>query len=145
MLKDRIEKVKQMLNKEKTDAVLVSSVSNITYLSGYANFSEKEREAYIFIGQDFAYIITDGRYTEAIKRQVPHLTLFERGHKKSVKDLFKKHKDKIKKTLGENYFGILSFTPSAYIPPGFQSRNYFSESLKNTFFMSAGTNTCLEI
>ena len=68
MLKDRIEKVKQMLNKEKTDAVLVSSVFNITYLSGFTNFSEKEREAYIFIGKDFAYIITDERYTEAIKR-----------------------------------------------------------------------------
>ena len=55
------------------------------------------------------------------------------------------YKDKIKKILGKNYFGILSFTPSAYIPPGFQSRNYFSESFNNTFFMSAGTNTCLEI
>src|SRR3989344_1603647 len=96
MLKDRIEKVKQMLNKEKTDAVLVSSVLNITFLSGFTNFSEKEREAYIFIGKDFAYIITDERYTEAIKRQVPYLTLFERGHKKSTKDLFKKHQKKIK-------------------------------------------------
>ena len=58
---------------------------------------------------------------------------------------FNEYKDKVKKLLGKNYFGILSFTPSAYIPPGFQSRNYFSESFNNTFFMSAGTNTCLEI
>ncbi len=55
------------------------------------------------------------------------------------------YKDKVKKILGKNYFGILSHTPSAYVPPGFQSRNYLSESFNNTFFMSGGTNTCLEI
>ncbi len=55
------------------------------------------------------------------------------------------YKDKIKKLVGENYFGILSTTPSAYIPPEFRLRNYLSESINNTFFMSAGTNTCLEI
>ncbi|HEY9246816.1 MAG TPA: FIST N-terminal domain-containing protein [Candidatus Methanoperedens sp.] len=55
------------------------------------------------------------------------------------------YKDKIKELVGNNYFGILSTTPSAYIPPEFQLRNYLSESISNTFFMSAGTNTCLEI
>ncbi len=52
---------------------------------------------------------------------------------------------KFKKILDNNYFGIISFTPSAYIPPEFQLRNYLPESLKNIFFMTAGTNTCLEI
>ncbi|MCG2736288.1 MAG: hypothetical protein L6282_07825 [Candidatus Methanoperedenaceae archaeon] len=55
------------------------------------------------------------------------------------------YKDKIKKRLGENYFGILSFTPSAYIPSELKSRDYLSESFNNTYFMSAGTNVCLEI
>lgn len=55
------------------------------------------------------------------------------------------YKDKVRKLLGNNYFGILSTTPSMYIPPEFQLRNYLSESFNNTFFMSAGTNTCVEI
>ena len=93
----RIQKLKKKIKQEKLDGVLISSVSNITYLTGYANFSREEREAYIFIGNNFAYIITDGRYSEAVKKQVPHLQLFERGNGKSTKDLFKRHKKEIKK------------------------------------------------
>lgn len=91
MFTSRIHKLRSHFGKQNLDAVLVSSVSNITYLSGYANFSKDEREAYIFISKDFGYIITDGRYSEAIKKQVPHLTLFERGHTKTIASLFKKH------------------------------------------------------
>lgn len=97
MFKQKIKKIRQKLLEEKLDAVLVSSVSNITYLTEFSNFSKDEREAYIFIGSDFAYIITDGRYTEAVKEEVPHLMLFERGNGKSIDGLFKKHKSQIKK------------------------------------------------
>ncbi len=55
------------------------------------------------------------------------------------------YKDKINKLLGKNYFGIISAPTSVYIPPEFQLRNYLSESLNNTFFMSGGANACLEI
>ncbi|MBI2338525.1 aminopeptidase P family protein [Candidatus Daviesbacteria bacterium] len=97
MFQQRINNLRQKFLKEKLDAVLISSVSNITYLTGFTNFSEKEREAYIFIGKKFAYIITDARYTEAVKKEVLHLTLFERGGKKSTEDLLKKHKSQVKK------------------------------------------------
>jgi len=56
-----------------------------------------------------------------------------------------KYKDEVKKIVGNNYFGILSIAPSAYIPPELWLRNYLSETLNNTFFMSAGTSACLEI
>jgi hypothetical protein len=55
------------------------------------------------------------------------------------------YKDKINKLVAKNYFGILSTTSSAYIPPEFQLRNYLSESFSNTFFMAGGTSSCLEI
>lgn len=55
------------------------------------------------------------------------------------------YKDKVNKLLGNNYFGIISATSSAYIPPEFWLRNYLTEIIKNTFFMSGGTNACLEI
>ncbi len=96
MFYKRLKHIKETLKKEKLDAVFLSNASNITYLSGYSNFSKDEREAYIFLGPDFGYIITDGRYSEAIKKEVPHLKLFERGGGKSTEELFKKHKSKIK-------------------------------------------------
>lgn len=97
MFRGRITRIQQQLTKNNLDAVLISSVANISYLSGYANFSALEREAYIFIGKNFSYIITDARYSEAVKKQVPHLTLFERSHKKPTKELFKKHSKEIKR------------------------------------------------
>lgn len=93
----RLEKLKNLTKKEELDGVFISSVSSIEYLTGYSNFSVMEREAYIFIGKNFGYIITDGRYTESIKKQIHHLVLFERGQKKSTEDLLKKHKNEIKK------------------------------------------------
>lgn len=97
MFNIRLQQLKANLKKEKLDGVFISSVSNIEYLTGYSNFSKDEREAYVFIGEDFGYIVTDGRYSEAIKRAVPHLTLFERGHKQSTENLFKKHQKEIQK------------------------------------------------
>ncbi len=92
MFEKRLKELKQQLKKEKLDGVLVSSVSNIEYLTGFTNFSKDEREAYIFLGGNFGYIITDGRYSEAVKNQILHLKLFERGNNRSIEDLFKKHK-----------------------------------------------------
>ena len=96
MFDRRIASIRQRLSKEKLDAVLISSVANITYLTGYANFSEKEREAYLILGKDFQYIITDGRYTNAVKEQVPHFELFERSYQTPTEQLFKKLKNQIK-------------------------------------------------
>jgi len=99
MFEAKIKKLKDQLKKEKLDAVFISSVSNISYLTGYTNFSKDEREAYILVGNNFQYIITDGRYSEAIKKEVSHLKLYERGFENSTEDLLKSLKGKIK-TLG---------------------------------------------
>ncbi len=55
------------------------------------------------------------------------------------------YKDKVKKLVGSNYFGIISAPTSVYLPPEFRLREYLSEALNNTFFMSGGTSACLEI
>ncbi len=96
MFTKRVENIKQKLHNEKFDAVLISSVSDISYLTGFTNFSKEEREAYLLIGKDFQYIITDGRYSEAVKKQVPHFTLFERNQQNKIEDLFIKIQRKIK-------------------------------------------------
>lgn len=108
MFEARIKKIKQKLAKKKINAVLISDTVNITYLTGYSNFSKEEREAYVLIGKDFQYIITDGRYSEAVKREVPHFQLFERGNQKSIKDLFKKHEVK-KIGIEENNFTVSEY------------------------------------
>lgn len=95
MFEPRISRLREQLTKERLDGVLISAVSNITYLTGYGNFSKDEREAYLLIGSDFQYIITDGRYSEVIKKEVPWLKLFERSHKTPIGKLFKGLKKKI--------------------------------------------------
>ncbi|MBI3103612.1 aminopeptidase P family protein [Candidatus Daviesbacteria bacterium] len=99
MYRKRVQKLRESIRADKLDAAFISSVSNIEYLTGFTNFSKDEREAYLLVGGGFGYIITDGRYSEVIKRDVSHLTLFERGNEKQIDKLFKKHKKEIK-TLG---------------------------------------------
>lgn len=95
MFDRRVKEVRQKLSKEKLDAVLVSDVSNIIYLTGFSNFSQNEREAYLVITKDEQIIITDARYSEAIKEKVPHFDLFERSSKTPAEKLFKELVKKI--------------------------------------------------
>lgn len=92
MLRARISKLKQQFLKENIDAVLVVDVANITYLTGFSNFSKDEREAYILITKDEQYIITDARYSEAVRKQVPYFQLFERSHANTIEDFLKQLK-----------------------------------------------------
>jgi Xaa-Pro aminopeptidase len=96
---DRVKGIREALKKQKLDAVLISSVSNIIYLTNFTNFSKEEREAYLIITQKGQYIITDPRYSEAVGEQVPDFTLLETSHsnpfKKLIEDLVKKEQLKV--------------------------------------------------
>jgi Xaa-Pro aminopeptidase len=70
-----IQKVKKLLHKN-FDAILVSATANIIYLTGFAGFSEHEREAYLLITKTKNYIFTDGRYTE-VARKIKDFKLIE--------------------------------------------------------------------
>lgn len=95
MFDRRVKEVRQKLLKEKVDGVLVCDVDNIVYLTGYVNFSKEEREAYLVITKDEQIIITDARYSGAIKKEVPHFDLFERSSKTPAEKLFKELVKKI--------------------------------------------------
>ncbi len=90
----RLSKLKTLLKKNQLDALIVSSVANIIYLTGFSGFSEIEREAYLLIGKTKQYLFTDGRYTEAV-RNIPHFELIEittvNPLKKIFLDICKKH------------------------------------------------------
>ncbi|MDD5147598.1 MAG: Xaa-Pro peptidase family protein [Candidatus Daviesbacteria bacterium] len=90
MFEFRIKKLRELLVKENLDAILISSVSNISYLTGYTNFSKEEREAYLIITKKEQFIVTDGRYSGVIKRQVPHFKLLELAGENSLKNIFAK-------------------------------------------------------
>ena len=72
---NRIEKIRAILEKRQLDALLVSSVSNIFYLTQFSEFSSEEREAYLLISKDKQYIFTDGRYKEAVETDIPNFQL----------------------------------------------------------------------
>lgn len=107
---DRLLKVGDELEKHHLDAILVSSIPNIIYLTGYSNFLPIEREAYLLIVAQpqglthktpgvIGYFITDGRYAEAVALHVPNFVLIERSFKNPLKkifeDLAKRHKIKL--------------------------------------------------
>ena len=87
--KKRILKLKKMLKSEKLDAVLVSSIPNIIYFTGFSNFSKEEREAYLIITKKNAYILTDTRYSEAVEKEVPHCKILVRSPSEPNKKILK--------------------------------------------------------
>lgn len=76
-MNDRLSHVREILREQSVNALLISSPASIIYLTGYAGFSPIEREAYLLVSEASHYIFTDLRYTEAIKKLVPHFTLKE--------------------------------------------------------------------
>lgn len=93
---DKIKKVLQIISKKKLDAILISSVPNIIYLTGYSGFSYLEREAFLLISKNQNYLITDGRYSEAVSK-IPGFELLEISNNNSFDDIFKSFSTKIKK------------------------------------------------
>ncbi|MDZ4228317.1 MAG: aminopeptidase P family N-terminal domain-containing protein, partial [Candidatus Levybacteria bacterium] len=90
-----LTKLRGLLSNNKLDAILISSVSNIVYLTNYSGFSKDEREAYLFVTKNKQYILTDGRYITAVKALIPDFKLIEISHKLSfeeiIRQLTKKH------------------------------------------------------
>ncbi len=96
---NRVLNVRRLLNKSSLDACLITSVPMITYLTGFSNFSIEEREAFLLITKKNQYILTDGRYTTAVKNEVANFSLQEISSSNPLKvvleKLIEKHKVKI--------------------------------------------------
>ena len=54
------------------------------------------------------------------------------------------YKDEINNLFGK-YFGIISASPSIFIPEQYKKRNYITESDENIFYISGGGNVFLTI
>ena len=89
-MENRLKKLRKLFLKHDLDAILVSSVSNIVYLTNYAGFSTHEREAYLLLTKVHNFIFTDGRYTEAVLKHVPHFIVREITSESPFSSLLKK-------------------------------------------------------
>ena len=97
-MKDKIKRLKLLAKELGLDAVLISSLSNITYVTGYCGFSYLQREAFLIITNKENYLITDGRYSEAVS-DFSGFELLEVSSSRRLKHIFKylSEKKKIKK------------------------------------------------
>ena len=98
-MSNKFPQLEKFLNQIKKDeAVLISSFSNIVYMTNYSGFSKEEREAYLFVTKNDQYILTDARYSEAVKTLISDFKLIEislnNPVKKVLKHLVKKHRIK---------------------------------------------------
>lgn len=91
----KLEHFQNLIKKHNLGGILISSAIHISYLTGYSNFSKDEREAYLVLLNNHRYIITDGRYTTAIRNLVKDYELIEitsnAGTKDILKNLSQKH------------------------------------------------------
>jgi len=76
------------------DAILISSISNIIFLTNYSGFSRDEREAYLLITKNKQYILTDGRYTDDVRKLIKDFELIEISSKLSAIEALNKLKAK---------------------------------------------------
>lgn len=86
----RLKKLQHEIEFQRLDAVLISDVANIIYLTDYSGFSIEEREAFLLITPKSQFIFTDGRYSEAVKNLIPDFELVEIGNGNKFKDLLSK-------------------------------------------------------
>lgn len=127
-----LAKIQNELTKNKLDAILISSISNIIYLTGYSGFSKDEREAYLLIVKNKQYILTDGRYSHAVKTLIPNFKLIEITSKNPVKKILNqlRTKHKIKKIAFEG--SNISFLEHRKLLNHFDDSNHRSfESLRS--------------
>lgn len=73
----RLSKLKKLLKKNNLDAALISSPSNIYYLTEFDYFSYIDRDAFLLITKNNNYILTNLLYSLAVKKTLKNFILCE--------------------------------------------------------------------
>lgn len=71
-MKNRMDRLRHLLEKEELDAYLVTNHYNLRYLTRFTGTT-----AIAVIAKDQAFFITDSRYTEQAKKQVPDFEIVQ--------------------------------------------------------------------
>lgn len=88
-MEERLNHLRQILKSQNVDAFLVSSKSNIFYLSGFNRFLE-DHDGYLLVTQKTAQLITSPLYTHAVKKFSPNLAILEMSPNTWYSQLVKK-------------------------------------------------------
>jgi len=70
----RRDKIRSRLRKKKLDAILVTSFTNVSYLTGFTG-----DDSYLIITADEDFVLSDERYTTQLEEECPDLELCIRG------------------------------------------------------------------
>lgn len=84
---NRLANLKKILKEKSLDAALLTSVPDIIYLTNFSHFSDHEREGFLLITSKTNYIITDGRYSHAVKTQIKDFKLLELSGQNNLKNI----------------------------------------------------------
>ena len=92
-------KLRKKLSKKGFHAMLVSSPSDIFYLTNYPGLIKEEREIFLFITKNYQYVLTDRRYIGTVKALILNYKLVEISSKHSLTNALNalRTKHKIKK------------------------------------------------
>src|SRR5580693_4708183 len=106
-MNSRLQNVRIKLKENNLDAVFVSSLPNIYYLTDFSDFSNIDRDGYLLITKKNQFIFTHGIYKEAVEKKVSDFQLInilrENPISKAVKEVV--NNEMIKK-LGFEAFDI---------------------------------------
>ncbi len=69
----RRDKLRRAVKKAGADALLVTSFTNVTYLTGFSG-----DDSYLLVGRDKDVILSDGRYTTQLEEECPGLEMYIR-------------------------------------------------------------------
>lgn len=76
-MNDRLQNLRKLFSEKKIDAVLISSLPNITYLSDFSGFTTEDRDAYLLITKNRQYIFTHPIYREVAEKDFNNFVLVE--------------------------------------------------------------------
>lgn len=109
---------------QKLDALLVSSSSHLSYLTSYPEFSSIERDAYLLITLDEAYLFTHPLISGELSRKIKGITTIEYSQStplaKKLGEIIEKNQLKIVGFESDNltvseYLSITEHTSSRFI------------------------------
>ncbi len=90
----RLTNLRSEMKKQKLDAVLITTVPNIIYITDYNGFSPIEREAYLLVTNANAFLIVSPLHFEETKIEAKNVKVLERTREtpfsEIIKDLIKK-------------------------------------------------------
>ncbi|MCC9604822.1 Xaa-Pro peptidase family protein [Blastopirellula sp. JC732] len=75
----RRNKLRRLVKKSGASAILVTNVSNVTYLTGFTG-----HDSYLLVSADTEVLLSDPRYSQQVEEQCPGLELASRAPGKSI-------------------------------------------------------------